>query len=52
MDVDLFRNMEAPKLGKYIEFVLRNYRVVDAFWFIKVAEHFGQEANHEDEGGI
>jgi hypothetical protein len=34
--------MEAPDLRRYIEFLLWHYRVVDAFWFIKVSEHFDQ----------
>jgi hypothetical protein len=34
--------MEAPELRKYIEFLLWHYRVMDAFWFIYVAERFDQ----------
>jgi hypothetical protein len=34
--------MEAPELRKYIEFLLWHYRVVDAFWFLYVAERFDQ----------
>ena len=42
MDLQIFQNMEAPELRKYIEFVLWHYRVVDAFWFIYVSERFDQ----------
>jgi len=42
MDMEIFQRMEAPELRKYIEFILWHYRVVDAFWFIDVAERFDQ----------
>ena len=42
MDVKIFQNMDAPELRKYIEFLLRHYRVMDAFWFIYVNERFDQ----------
>lgn len=42
MDLSIFDDLEAPALRKYIEFLLWHYRVVDAFWFIKVAEQFDQ----------
>jgi hypothetical protein len=42
VNLDLFEAMEAPELRKYIEFLLWHYRVVDAFWFIRVAERFDQ----------
>jgi hypothetical protein len=44
MDMKIFENMEAPELKRYIEFLLGNYRVVDAFWFLYTAEQFGQPA--------
>ncbi|MBA4398065.1 MAG: hypothetical protein C0394_11885 [Syntrophus sp. (in: bacteria)] len=44
MDMKIFENLEAPELKNYIEFLLHNYRVVDAFWFLYVAEQFGQPA--------
>jgi hypothetical protein len=42
MDMEIFEGMEAPELKKYIEFLLWHYRVMDAFWFIYVAERFDQ----------
>ncbi len=42
MDLNVFEDMEAPALRKYLAFLLWHYRVMDAFWFIHVAEEFGQ----------
>ena len=42
MDLKVFENMQAPQLRSYIEFLLWHYRVVDAFWFLFVAERFDQ----------
>jgi len=42
MDTELFANMDASDLRKYIEFLLWHYRVIDAFWFIYVGERFDQ----------
>lgn len=42
MDLRIFENMEAQALRQYIEFLLWHYRVMDAFWFISVAERFDQ----------
>ena len=42
MDLEIFEKMDAPELRSYIEFLLWHYRVVDAFWFLDVAEHFDQ----------
>ena len=42
MDLEIFEKMEAVELRKYIEFLLWHYRVMDAFWFIYVAERFDQ----------
>ncbi len=42
MDLSLFEKMEAPELRNYLRFLLWHYRVVDGFWFIKVADRFDQ----------
>lgn len=43
MHLDIFENMNREELKTYIEFLLWNYRVMDAFWFIRIAETFDQE---------
>ena len=42
MDLKVFEKLEAPELRSYIEFLLWHYRVIDAFWFLYVAEKFDQ----------
>ena len=42
MDTTILQKMDEAQLTKYIEFLLWHYRVVDAFWFIYVAERFDQ----------
>jgi hypothetical protein len=42
MELGELNKMEAPQLRKYLEFLLWHYRVVDAFWFLFVAERFDQ----------
>ena len=42
MDLQVFENMDAKDLRRYLEFLLWHYRVVDAFWFIFVGERFDQ----------
>ncbi|MCP4401477.1 MAG: hypothetical protein GY801_29790, partial [bacterium] len=42
MNTAPFEGMDAPELRIYIEFLLRHYRVMDAFWFIYVSETFDQ----------
>jgi hypothetical protein len=40
MDLTIFEEMKESELRNYIEFLLWHYRVMDAFWFIKVSERF------------
>ncbi|MGB9629629.1 MAG: DUF6125 family protein [Thermodesulfobacteriota bacterium] len=42
MDLRIFEKMDESGLKSYIEFLLWHYRVIDAFWFIYVAERFDQ----------
>ncbi len=42
MDMSVFEGMGEAELKKYIQFLLWHYRVIDAFWFIYVAERFDQ----------
>ena len=42
MDMNIFENMDTTDLRKYLDFLLWHYRVVDAFWFIQVADRFDQ----------
>ena len=44
MDTKIFEDMDAGELRRYVELLLWHYRVMDAFWFIYVAEAFDQEA--------
>ncbi len=43
MNLDIFKDMDKEELHTYIEFLLWNYRVMDAFWFIKITENMDQE---------
>ena len=50
MNLEVFENMEAPDLRKYIKFLLWHYRLVDAFWFLNVVERYDQSvAEHINE---
>lgn len=42
MDLSIFNKMGTDELRKYIGFLLWHYRVMDSFWFIYVAERYGQ----------
>lgn len=42
MDATIFETMDEGDLRRYIDFLIRHYRVMDAFWFIYIAERFGQ----------
>jgi hypothetical protein len=39
-----FSSMGEKKLQEYLDFLLRQYRLADAFWFLAVEETFGTEA--------
>jgi hypothetical protein len=42
MDLSLIDQMDTTERRAYIQFLLWHYRVMDAFWFIYVAENFDQ----------
>jgi hypothetical protein len=42
MNLELFKTMSKKDLQAYIEFLLWNYRVMDAFWFIQITKNFDQ----------
>lgn len=42
MDLRVFEKMDTSQLRSYIQFLLWHYRVMDAFWFLKIAEKFDQ----------
>jgi len=42
MDLRVFEKMSPSELKSYLQFLLWHYRVMDAFWFLYVAEKFDQ----------
>jgi len=42
MDLTVFADMEAAELREYIQFLLWHYRVMDAFWYIAISDHFDE----------
>ena len=42
MDFSAFETMNRSDLQNYVEFLLRQYRVMDGFWFLYVSEAFDQ----------
>ncbi|MBN1165570.1 MAG: hypothetical protein JXA44_00400 [Methanospirillaceae archaeon] len=42
MNLERIREMNHDDILSYLEFLLWHYRVVDGFWFINVAEKYGQ----------
>ena len=40
-----FKEISREKLIKYAEFLLRHYRLVDAYWFLKVEDNFGLDVS-------
>jgi len=47
MDLSRFDTMEASDLKSYLAFMLWHYRVVDSFWFLYLAEDYGQPVAEE-----
>ncbi|NYT05498.1 MAG: hypothetical protein GKC04_03875 [Methanomicrobiales archaeon] len=47
MNLEAFDGMDPGTIREYLAFLLWHYRVVDAFWFIYVAEQFGQPVAEE-----
>lgn len=43
MNLEMFEKMDRKDILEYIEFLLWHYRVVDAFWFLYLAEEFDQK---------
>jgi len=52
MDQKLLDKFSSEHPREYLEFLLWHYRVVDAFWFIRVEEEWGLEAAEEINGRV
>ena len=44
MNIGVLATLDTDGVRSYLEFLLWHYRVMDAFWFLSVAEEFGQPA--------
>ena len=42
MDMGILKTLNKEELESYLEFLLWHYRLVDAFWFLSVADRFDQ----------
>jgi hypothetical protein len=47
MELEIFEDMDAPDLRKYIQFLLWHYRVVDAFWYLNITERYDEATADE-----
>jgi hypothetical protein len=44
MDLSRLDTMDSAELRSYLTFLLRHYRVMDSFWFLYMADQYGQSA--------
>jgi hypothetical protein len=42
VNLEMFETMSPRQLQTYIEFLLWHYRVMDSFWYLYIAEQFGE----------